>query len=193
VLRIERRQLLARLRRDSNFVFLARWVAPERAARVRALALPGVGILDEPRRVYPHRELAAQVLGFANIDGEGVRGIEQQEDAWLRGRAQSIAVERERDARGGLLVSGGLEGWSTAGGDVRLTLDMALQAEAAAALRDAVAATGARGGVVLSLDPSRATCSPSPRRRPSTRIVSHARVPQTAHTPFSTRRSRARP
>jgi cell division protein FtsI (penicillin-binding protein 3) len=59
----------------------------------------------------------------------------------------------ERDARGSLLVSGGLEGWSTAGGDVRLTLDMALQAEAAAALRDAVAATGARGGVVLSLDP----------------------------------------
>ena len=36
---------------------------------------------------------------------------------------------------------------------MRLTLDMALQAEAAAALRDAVAATGARGGVVLSLDP----------------------------------------
>ena len=59
----------------------------------------------------------------------------------------------ERDARGGLLVSGGPEGWSTAGGDVRLTLDMTLQADAAAALREAVAATGARGGVVLSLDP----------------------------------------
>jgi cell division protein FtsI (penicillin-binding protein 3) len=59
----------------------------------------------------------------------------------------------ERDARGALLVSGGREGWSTAGGDVKLTLDITLQAEAASALREAVTATGARGGVVLTLDP----------------------------------------
>ena len=122
-----------------------------RPSACSALALPGVGLLEEPRRVYPHKELAAQVIGFANIDGVGVRAIEQQEEAWLRGEARRVGVER--DARGGLLVSGGSEGWSTAGGDVRLTLDMALQAEAAAALRDAVAASGARGGVVLSLDP----------------------------------------
>jgi cell division protein FtsI (penicillin-binding protein 3) len=56
-----------RLGRSKRFSYVARWVAPERAERVRALELPGVGILDEPRRVYPHRELAAQVLGFANI------------------------------------------------------------------------------------------------------------------------------
>ena len=140
-----------RLRKARSFVFVARWVEREAAQRVRALTLPGVGLLEEPRRVYPHKELAAQVIGFANIDGVGVRAIEQQEEAWLRGEARRVGVER--DARGGLLVSGGLEGWSTAGGDVRLTLDMTLQAEAAAALRDAVAATGARGGVVLSLDP----------------------------------------
>ncbi|HEY8155035.1 MAG TPA: penicillin-binding protein [Myxococcota bacterium] len=140
-----------RLRKARSFTYVARWVDPEAAQRVRALTLPGVGVLDEPRRVYPHKELAAQVIGFANIDGVGVRAIEQQEEDWLRGEARRVGVER--DARGGLLVSGGLEGWSTAGGDVRLTLDMALQAEAAAGLRDAVAATGARGGVVLSLDP----------------------------------------
>ena len=150
-LRLDAAALEQRLRKARSFVFVARWVEREAAERVRALTLPGVGLLEEPRRVYPHKELAAQVIGFANIDGVGVRAIEQQEDAWLRGEARRVGVER--DARGGLLVSGGLEGWSTAGGDVRLTLDMALQAEAAAALRDAIAATGARGGVVLSLDP----------------------------------------
>lgn len=150
-LRLDAAALERRLRQARSFVFVARWVEREAAERVRALTLPGVGLLEEPRRVYPHKELAAQVIGFANIDGVGVRGVEQQEDGWLRGEARRVGVER--DARGGLLVSGGLEGWSTAGGDVRLTLDMALQAEAAAALRDAIAATGARGGVVLSLDP----------------------------------------
>ena len=150
-LHLDAAALEQRLRKARSFVFVARWVDREAAQRVRELTLPGVGLLEEPRRVYPHKELAAQVIGFANIDGVGVRAIEQQEEDWLRGEARQVGVER--DARGGLLVSGGLAGWSTAGGDVRLTLDMALQAEAAAALRDAVAATGARGGVVLSLDP----------------------------------------
>jgi cell division protein FtsI (penicillin-binding protein 3) len=148
---LDRAALAGRLRKSRSFVFVARWVEPEAAERVRRLGLPGVGLLEEPRRVYPHKELAAQVIGFANIDGVGVRAIEQQEEAWLRGEARRLDVER--DARGGLLVSGGLEGWSTAGGDVRLTLDTGMQAEAAAALREALAATGARGGIVLSLDP----------------------------------------
>ncbi len=140
-----------RLGRSKRFSYVARWVAPERAERVRALELPGVGILDEPRRVYPHRKLAAQVLGFANIDGEGVRGIEQQEDAWLRGRAQSIPVER--DNRGRLLFPSGVDPRSAAGGDVALTLHAVLQAEAEQALDEAIRATRARGGSVLSLDP----------------------------------------
>jgi cell division protein FtsI (penicillin-binding protein 3) len=151
VLRIERRQVLARLRRDSNFVFLARWVGADTAARVRALGLAGVDVTDEPRRVYPHRELAASVLGFPNIDGEGVRGIEQQEDAWLRGAPQVYRVER--DARGALLGLEGLNRTAAAGGEVRLTLDARFQADAEAALADALETSGARGGVVLTLDP----------------------------------------
>lgn len=150
-LHADRRQLLARLRRPSNFVFLARWVTPEAAARVRALGLPGIDVTDEPRRVYPHRELAAQVLGFANIDGEGVRGVEQQEDAWLRGTPQVYRVER--DGSGAILGLAGLSHAAAAGGDVRLTLDAGFQADAEEALAEALEASGARGGIVLTLDP----------------------------------------
>lgn len=141
----------ARLGPGSGFRFVARWVKPEQAERVRALGLAGVDVLEEPRRVYPHGELAAALVGFANIDGEGVRGVEQSEDAWLRGSARRIPVER--DARGRLLVRSGEHAWSTAGGDVMLTLDATLQARAQEALRDAVARTGAHGGIVISLDP----------------------------------------
>ena len=143
------RRVAARLRAHPSFVFVARWADPESAERVRALGLPGVGILDEPRRFYPHRTLAAPVVGFANIDGIGVRGVEQQEDAWLRGTARRIPVQR--DARGRLLAEGGA--WSTAGGDVALTLDAPLQADALAHLSEAVEKTGARGGLVISMDP----------------------------------------
>ncbi|MEE9607649.1 MAG: penicillin-binding protein [Myxococcota bacterium] len=145
-------RLTARLRGRRKFLFLARWVAPARAERVAALGLVGVGILREPRRTYPHGKLAGQLIGFANIDGVGVRGAEQQEDAWLRGTARRVPVER--DARGHLLVVGGEDRWITTGGDIALTIDSALQADAQLALREAIAASGARGGVVVSMDPA---------------------------------------
>ena len=140
-----------RLETNSSFVYVKRWVTRDQAEAVRALALPGVGIVLEPRRAYPHRELAGPVLGFANIDGKGTRGIEQKEDSWLRGKAQVITVER--DAHGQLLVASGLDPRSAAGGDVALTLDATLQAESDASLAEVIAVTGARRGTVVSMDP----------------------------------------
>ncbi|MCH8890772.1 MAG: hypothetical protein IH827_06825, partial [Myxococcales bacterium] len=115
----KRQKLADRMRDRTSFLFLARWVTQERAQQVLDLGLAGVGVLDEPRRIYPHRHLAAQLVGFANIDGEGVRGIEEQEDDWLRGMMRRIPVER--DARGRKLWIGGDSQWNTAGGDVALT------------------------------------------------------------------------
>jgi len=140
-----------RLERKAPFVYVRRWVSREQADAVRALGLPGVSTVPEPRRAYPHRELASRVLGFANIDGKGVRGIEQQEDSWLRGKAQRITVER--DAHHQLLVNSGLDPRSAAGGDVALSLDATLQAEIDASLEEFIAATGARRGTVVSMDP----------------------------------------
>lgn len=146
-----RRRLAARLGRDSRFVFLKRWVSPAAAEKVKALDLPGIGIVLEPRRTYPHGTLAAQVLGFANIDGQGVRGVEQQEDRWLRGTPRAYRVER--DAKGHLLGIAGVQHATAAGGDVRLTLDGGFQADAEAALVEALRFSGARGGIVVTLDP----------------------------------------
>ena len=60
-----------RLRKARSFVFVARWVEREAAQRVRDLTLPGVGLLEEPRRVYPHKELAAQVIGVKSFELPG--------------------------------------------------------------------------------------------------------------------------
>jgi len=151
VLGMDAAALGRRMRGHPSFLFVARWVDAGAAERVRDLGLPGVGILEEPRRVYPHKGLAGHLVGFANIDGVGVRGVEQQEDTWLRGSVRHIPVER--DARGELLAEGDLDRFRTAGGDVALTIDAALQADAAGSLERALRATGARAGIALSLDP----------------------------------------
>ncbi|MCZ6465452.1 MAG: penicillin-binding transpeptidase domain-containing protein [Proteobacteria bacterium] len=148
---LSRRKLTARLRGRTRFTFVARWVDPDRARAVEALGLPGVGIVHESKRAYPGAELAAHAIGFANIDGEGVRGVEQQEDAWLRGSARSAPVER--DGSGRLLATAAVAPRESAGGDVALTLDSRMQAEAERALRESLEKTGARAGTVLSLDP----------------------------------------
>ena len=51
------------------------------------------------------------MLGFANIDGQGGRGVEQQEDAWLRGTTRRLPVER--DGGGKLMLISGGATWGT--------------------------------------------------------------------------------
>lgn len=142
----------ARLRKSSPFVFVARWIEPGAAQRVAKLELPGIGLVEEPRRTYPHRALAGRLIGFANIDGRGARAVEQMEDEWLAGQAQRVGVER--DARQRLLPKRGFDPRKSIGGDVALTLDAVLQAEVETALIETVERTGARGGVVAVLDPN---------------------------------------
>jgi cell division protein FtsI (penicillin-binding protein 3) len=144
--------LEARLSLGGGFVYLARWISAKQAKAVEALALPGVGLISEPRRTYPQGALAGRLIGFANIDGAGVRGIEQAHDAWLAGHAETIAVQR--DAHGRLLAYAGHDPRRSAGNDVALTLDAVLQADAEAALADTLVATGAKGGFLIALDPA---------------------------------------
>jgi cell division protein FtsI (penicillin-binding protein 3) len=151
ILGIDRAALEHGLRQRKGFSFVRRWITPEQAEKISAAKLAGVGVLDEPRRIYPYRKLAAGVVGFANIDGNGARGIEQQEDTWLHGTTRQLRFER--DGSGRELISDAETTWGTAGGDVALTIDAALQADAERALAAAVEHTGALGGLVLAMDP----------------------------------------
>ena len=144
-------RLARRLGERDRFTYLARWVDREKAARIRELELRGIGIDAEPRRSYPAGKLAASLIGFANIDGQGVRGIEQMEDSWLKGQPRRVHVER--DARGRPLALHSTDPRAVQGGEVAITLDAAMQGAAEAALRETVAEHDALGGTVITLDP----------------------------------------
>lgn len=151
ILDIDAKTLAKRLVEHERFTYLARWVEPEQAERIRELELRGIGIDREPRRTYPAGKLAAPVLGFANIDGTGVRGIEQIENAWLTGEPRRVRVER--DARGRALALRSTDPREVLGGEIALTLDSAMQGAAEAALQDAVQEHEAKGGLVITIDP----------------------------------------
>jgi cell division protein FtsI (penicillin-binding protein 3) len=143
--------LTERLERDAHFVYVARQLDWEVGQEIRELALPGIGVLSEPRRVYPSAGLAGQVVGFTGIDGEGLQGLEAQYDQILRGRPGMLAFEQ---APGGLDIASGARELvpPEAGTDLVLTLDREIQHAAERAAADAVEEFDARGASVLVLE-----------------------------------------
>ena len=85
VLGLDPQEIVARLQASRNFVFIKRKIDAETAERVRELNLHGVYFRKEPKRFYPKRELAAQVLGYVGMDDEGLGGLEREFDDDLRG------------------------------------------------------------------------------------------------------------
>ncbi|MFL6830154.1 MAG: peptidoglycan D,D-transpeptidase FtsI family protein [Sphingomicrobium sp.] len=76
-------QYFAMLRSGRSFFYLRRRAAPGLVEAVNALGEPGLAIQREPDRLYPQTSLAAHVIGYTDIDGHGVAGMERAFDAEL--------------------------------------------------------------------------------------------------------------
>jgi cell division protein FtsI (penicillin-binding protein 3) len=140
------------LRKDRTFVYLARRIGVVTAERIESLRLPGIGILEEPRRVYPSESLAANVVGFIGTDQEGLGGMEYAFDKLLGGKPGHRVLEQ--DPRGRRIPQGiFVEEPPVAGSDILLTLHPDVQHRAEQALRDGVERTGAEGGMITVLEP----------------------------------------
>ncbi|MEP6680087.1 MAG: penicillin-binding protein 2 [Chloroflexota bacterium] len=101
VLEIPAAELRARLESDQPWVWLKRRVSLKTAETIRSLNLRGIGMLPETQRVYPVNgaadgtTLAAQVLGYVNVDGRGQYGVEGAEDAMLAGLPGSVTAQED--------------------------------------------------------------------------------------------------
>jgi cell division protein FtsI (penicillin-binding protein 3) len=138
------------LRRDTQFVYLARKVSLADAQRVRSLNLKGIAFLKESRRFYPKKELAAHVLGYVGLDNTGLGGLESAYDSQVRGREGKILVQT--DARQHALTSR-VDRPATAGASLELTIDQYLQHIAERELRAGVQENRAAGGTALIMNP----------------------------------------
>jgi cell division protein FtsI (penicillin-binding protein 3) len=152
VLGLEARELEKRLAQRRYFAWIKRKVTPDEVAAVKAMHFPGVAFTREPRRFYANRTLAATVMGHAGSEGNGLDGVELALDAQLRGTTSS--VQGIRDALGrDIAVEGTVEGPSTAGSDVVLTIDRYLTFVTEKALASAAIEHQAKGAVAVMMDP----------------------------------------
>src|SRR5215470_1139029 len=93
------REVLAKCKASRSFCWIARKADTELASRIRALNLRGIYFEKEPKRFYPKRELAAQVLGYVGIDDNGLGGIERAYEERLKGRPGKMLISMDAKRR----------------------------------------------------------------------------------------------
>jgi cell division protein FtsI (penicillin-binding protein 3) len=169
ILGYKTRDLKELLTRARPFVWVKRHLTPEREEafraweaaeeqRARAARIIGrtdqtaVYLIPEAKRYYPQMALAGQVLGFCNIDGQGLEGMEIQYDNQLYGKPKQCW--KMTDARGHIVVTGE-KAWDpeVMGNNVVLTLDRTLQYIAEKELVRGVEKFHGIGGMALVMRP----------------------------------------
>ncbi len=121
---LDRSAVRAKLASRGRFVWLHRNLTPTQQYAVNRLGIPGLAFQHGEHRVYPHGRAAAHLLGFTDVDGRGIAGVERRFDGTLR--------------RGG--------------GPLRLSVDLRLQAVLREELSAAFIGSKALGAAGLVLD-----------------------------------------
>jgi cell division protein FtsI (penicillin-binding protein 3) len=145
-------EIAKRIDASKRFVWVKRKLPPAVAQAVRELHDPGLGFLQESLRLYPSRELAAQVVGFEGLDGKGLGGVEQVWDQHLAGTEGRALVERDalgRDVTGAPTVLKA----SVPGQGVALTIDATLQYLAEKEVEAAWQRTRSKAAMAVMMDP----------------------------------------
>jgi len=141
--------VLADCRNHKTFCWVARKADDETIERIKSLNLQGIHFQKEPKRFYPARDLAAQVVGTVGMEDAGQSGIEHEFDDQLRGRAGKMFISV--DARRQWFSD--VEKQPEAGENLALTIDKNIQYIAEKELDQAIHDTQAIAGTVIVENP----------------------------------------
>lgn len=134
---------------NGRFVYLARQINPAIGEYIHKLKLPGINLRQESRRYYPSGPVTSHLIGFTNIDGQGIEGIEKSFDRWLTGQPGERTVRKDRFGR---VIEDISSVDSQAAHNLMLSIDERLQALVYRELNNAVAFNKAESGTAVLVD-----------------------------------------
>jgi cell division protein FtsI (penicillin-binding protein 3) len=117
--------LLRKLQGSGRFTWIKRNLTPHEQEEILALGEPGLAFKNEYKRIYPQGDMAPHIVGFTNVDGKGLGGVERSFNEYLTGG---------HDA------------------PLRLTIDTRVQHILNRALSDAVSTYSGLGGAGVVMD-----------------------------------------
>ncbi|MBU1249402.1 MAG: peptidoglycan synthetase, partial [Proteobacteria bacterium] len=150
-LELPRTKLTTLLDSKKSFVWVKRQIKDREAAALAQAPTPGVYLTNEYVRLYPQGNLAGQLLGFVNIDGNGLEGMENRFNGRMAGGKAEFVVQRDNLGRRLYLDASGRE-MDIDGADITLTIDSHVQALTERAMEKTIAANKAKSGMAVVVD-----------------------------------------
>lgn len=153
ILQMEEEVIYEKLIKNVSTEKLKQWVTREEALELRKLGIRGITVVDNSKRYYPYGNFASYILGFTDIDNNGLDGVEKTFDKYLTGipgkwvkttdaanRQMPYDGEKIYDAEDGLSVV--------------LTIDETIQHFADKAATQALLDNKAKNISIIVMDPS---------------------------------------
>lgn len=131
---------------------IKQWITKEEAVELRKANLAGIEIIDDNKRHYPYGNFASHIIGFADIDGNGLYGIEKVYDKYLNGTPGKWI--KTTDAKGKQLPFGSEKLYEAKDGlSVVLTMDETIQHFAEKAALEVLLKNNAENVSVIVMEP----------------------------------------
>jgi cell division protein FtsI/penicillin-binding protein 2 len=142
------------MRADSRYAILAKKLTKEQKDKIDGLKLKGVGTREAPYRTYPQNQLASQLLGFVDDNGDGKYGLEQALDSELKGTPGELKAIT--DASGVPLVANkdNIVKPPKTGNQTTLTIDITMQRQLEDILKAGLDSAKSKSGSALIMDPN---------------------------------------
>lgn len=152
VLSIEEKEIYDKINNQKLYIPpLKKGIEKELADKIISLNIIGVSISPEEYRFYPEQNLASQVIGFVNAEGEGKYGIEGYYNSELKGEKGWMVASRDAQ---GEIVSPDYGQEAQDGSDLVLSIDHNVQYFVEQKLAEAKEKYGADSGTVIVMDPT---------------------------------------
>ncbi len=151
ILRRPTEKLLSVLTRDTTSIQVEYWLSEENADLIYNLRLDGLELIQQRHRLYPQQDLAAELLGYVNVDHRGQAGIELSQEKLLERNDQTPAVAQ--DGNGKLIPNripaGMIRSDRTS---LQMTIDSRIQRTARQILKQQMVKFSAKRGSVIVMD-----------------------------------------
>jgi cell division protein FtsI (penicillin-binding protein 3) len=136
---------------DIPFVWLDRKILPGKIKKLQDFPIKDIQFINESSRFYSFPE-CSQIVGFTDIDNNGIAGVELYFSEKLRGNKTELTIEK--DARSEkFYIEKNIQQSGSVGTPLILTIDSTLQSLVYEELKTVVEKYKAKLGSVLVMDP----------------------------------------
>ena len=148
----EAENYIGKLESKSDFVYLDRNLRRDKVESILGTRIAGLVIERKSRRSYPHSNVAAQIVGFTDVDDEGLVGIEKEFNTLLSGTPGWVVKQVNGEGRSQIKTSFPMMP-PVDGANIQLTIDLEYQSILQEELARRINESNAKGAMGVLMDP----------------------------------------